>query len=159
MKDKFAIISTLFFCAIIILGCASEKEFHAPAKKKGAPALSLQLGKLEQAYALGSPIEFEMFLTVDSEEPIEVVFRSSCQAEFIVYQEKYPIWNSLEGAACLQMINTTEFAPSDTAEYRTLWNCTTSSYKGITLGKYHVQGVLLSDPPIKTQAISFYLVD
>lgn len=159
MRNRFIILSALFFCLIILLSCASQREIRESPDKKGNPALSLKMGELNKAYALGSPIEFEMFLTVDSEEAVEAVFPSSCPAEFVVYRDIEPIWNSLEGAACLQIINTIEFEPGDTVRYNTLWNCTTSSWKGVMLGKYSVQGVLLSNPPIKTKAVSFYLVD
>ncbi len=159
MSNRLLEIVAVLVLLSIIIGCASKKDISIPQNKKATPAISLQLKEIDRAYALGSPIEFKMFLTVDSGEPVEVVFPSSCPAEFIVYRDNEPIWNSLEGAACLQMINTIEFEPGDTVVYNTLWNCTTSSWKGVTLGDYKVQGVLLSNPPIKTKAVSFYLVD
>ncbi|HDR90919.1 MAG TPA: hypothetical protein ENN75_01585 [candidate division Zixibacteria bacterium] len=153
-------ISIVILAGLIFLhtGCR-KKAYIATPDNKNTPAVSLIMTDLDSAYALGEGIELRMRLIVDSPKPVEIMFPSSCPAEFVVFREGEPIWNSLEGMACLQVINRVTFDPSDTTEYSTLWNCTTNSWKGVTLGRYSVQGILLSTPPLKTEVQTFHLVD
>jgi hypothetical protein len=159
MTNK-AIFTACVLCLLFLnAGCVRRKQFHAPVDKKGSPTITLEFVDLADSYALGSQIILRMRLIIDSKEPVEFVFPSSCPAEFVIYRDGEPIWNSLEGMACLQVITKTTFNPSDTLEYSSQWNCTTKSWKGVTLGKYTVQGLLLSNPPVKTEAKTIHLVD
>lgn len=159
MTNRGFIVFILIGLTIFSIGCSRRKQFHAPIEKKASPVITLEFVDLADSYALGSQIILKMRLIIDSKEPVELVFPSSCPAEFVIYQDGEPIWNSLEGMACLQVITKAKFEPSDTLEYSTQWNCTTKSWKGVTLGKYSVQGILLSNPPIKTEVQTIYLVD
>lgn len=115
--------------------------------------------ELKESYALGSSIEFKMVILTDPRDSATLVFPSTCPAEFIVYHDGEAIWNSLEGAACLQMLNEVTYPPAETLNFSSLWNCTTSSWKGVNLGYYSVRGILLSNPPVQTAIRTFHLVD
>ncbi len=159
MMNRTAILLVLIAGLLILQNGCRRNAYIATPDKKSTPAVTLIMTDLDSAYALGEGIELRMRLVVDSQKPVEIMFPSSCPAEFVVFRDGEPIWNSLEGMACLQVINRVSFEPGDTTEYATQWNCTTKSWKGVTLGKYSVQGILLSNPPIKTEVQTIYLVD
>ena len=159
MMNRRVILIVILVGFIIFHPSCRRNAYIATPDKKSTPAVTLIMTDLDSAYALGEGIELRMRLIVDSPKPVEIMFPSSCPAEFVVFLDGEPIWNSLEGMACLQVINRVSLEPGDTTEYATQWNCTTKSWKGVTLGKYTVQGILLSNPPIKTEVQTIYLVD
>ena len=143
----------------LLSGCAGKIEALEKDIKKPEPLFRASMFELKESYALGSSIEFIMVIYTDPRDSATLVFPSTCPAEFIVYHDGEAIWNSLEGAACLQMLNEITYPPAETLNFTSLWNCTTSSWKGVNLGYYSVQGILLSNPPVQTPVRTFHLVD
>ncbi len=145
--------------AILILSCAKDKAIADTRAEKGEPALLAFIAGLDSAYALGSKISFQMVVVPKSKKSVKITFPSACRADFIVYRGDEPIWNSIEGVMCAQMINKATVSPSDTLVFNAIWDGGSKSFRGVTLGKYQIQGILLTSPPIRTESATFYLVD
>jgi hypothetical protein len=113
----------------------------------------------DSAFALGSEIDFKLVFRPGYPDTFKLMFPNACRTDFIVMKDGFPIWSQLNGKSCAQVISYGKIPPRDSLVVESKWSCTTNDKKGAILGKYSVKGLLLSNPPIETEPVFFYLVD
>jgi len=148
----------LIVVSILGISCAAREEKQTQIPNDTKIEVTLRLGRT--AYALGSPVDFSMIVRNISPNTVHATFPNACHADFVVMRDGAVVWNFMHGRHCAQIIGRATIAPGDSASFDMEWDgLSTTPGNRISMGRFTVKGILLTNPQIETEPAWFYLVD
>ena len=155
---RAAIKYLLIVVSILGISCAAREENRTRSSNDTKLELTIRLGKT--AYALGSPVDFSIVVRNISPDTVHATFPSACHADFAVMRDGAVVWNFMHDRHCAQIIGRATIAPGDSASFDMEWDgLSTTPGNRISMGRFTVKGILLTNPQIETEPVEFYLVD
>jgi hypothetical protein len=71
---------------------------------------------------VGDGVAFSFTVANGGDEPVEVTFRDSGKADFVVYLDETEVWRWSEGRMFAQMLQSARFEPGEEATFDAEWS-------------------------------------
>jgi hypothetical protein len=114
---------------------------------------------VEMGYAALEPIPLRLIVRNEAGRTLHLTFPTAQRFDFIITKDREPVWSWGQGRMFAQALGRVALAPGDSAVYEYTWDGRLPGGSLPRLGRYTVKGVLMTMPPVETEAREFGIVD
>jgi hypothetical protein len=145
-------------------GRAGELRDEEPAaaaggERAGTDSVIAYIEGAGRGYAVLEPIHMKLVVKNPSDRKMQLTFPTAQGFDFIIRKGRETVWSWSWGRMFAQVLGEASLAPGDSLTYEYTWNGFLPGGKSPELGRYTMQGVLMTTPRIETGQKEFGLID
>jgi len=130
-----------------------------PQSPAQADSLVVTVELDQGSYAIGEPITMKLRVTNTTSRSLKIFFPTAQRYDFIVGKGDAPLWQWSEGVMFAQVTSALILDPDATITYEVTWNQMTRTGKALSLGRYTIEGILMTQPKVTSEPKPFGIVD
>ena len=146
-------------CVALIFSVCERHSKKVERVSKLEEALAIYVTTNEGGYAIGEKIRMRLIVRNRLDRPVRLEFPTNQKFDFIILKGRIPVWRWSEGKHFAQAATFEVIPPRDSLVYEAEWTQEDPQGKALGLGKYTLQGIIMTKPELRSRPVTFGIVD
>ncbi len=113
----------------------------------------------DRGYALGGPVDLKLEIENISDEVVSLNFDSNQLFDFKIYRRDREVWRWSYGKSFEKTGLRLSLYPNEVWTFKSEWDTKDNQRRWVLGGRYYIEGILNSSPPLKSEQAEIGLTD
>jgi hypothetical protein len=146
---------------LLFSGCAPlyQKPETNPPEEDLYQKIKVRVLTQDKGYPLGGPVDLKLEIKNISKEVVKLNFASNQLFDFVIYKKGFEVWRWSYDKIFDKTAIKLSIYPGEVWAFKAEWDAKDNQRKWVSGGRYYIEGILNTIPPLKSEKMEIGLTD